>query len=414
MGFVRNADVVLCAVSHSARFEKRSNLTRATEAAMDETLEQESVIQWPASPGAQPRVTRSHAALARQTDAKVVCSVPLAHGPRFCGVVTLERGEPKPFSESEIELLEAAVALAGPTLDVQRRDDRLLVAKVWESTRASLGESLGPRNLALKLGGIAALFLLLFLALGKGDYRVSADAVLEAEVLRAAVAPFDGYVVEAPLRAGDPVAEGTLLAALDDREFALERARYASQLQQLEKQHRQAMAKREASQIRILSAQIDQVNAQLGLVEEQLAHMRIVAPFDGRIVTGDLSQQLGAPVARGDVLFEVAPLDGFRVALEVDERDIDEIRVGQGGDLVFSASPQDALRFKVEKITPVSAASEGSNTFRVEARLEAPPARLQPGMEGVAKVEVDRRRLLWIWTHEITDWIRLSLWKWTP
>ena len=61
-----------------------------------------------------------------------------------------------------------------------------------------------------------------------------------------------------------------------------------------------------------------------------------------------------------------------------------------------------------------SAASEGSNTFRVEARLEAPPARLQPGMEGVAKVEVDRRRLLWIWTHEITDWIQLSLWKWTP
>jgi hypothetical protein len=35
-------------------------------------------------------------------------------------------------------------------------------------------------------------------------------------------------------------------------------------------------------------------------------------------------------------------------------------------------------------------------------------------MEGVGKIEIDRRRLVWIWTHSIVDWLRLALWRWLP
>jgi hypothetical protein len=63
---------------------------------------------------------------------------------------------------------------------------------------------------------------------------------------------------------------------------------------------------------------------------------------------------------------------------------------------------------------PVSTPGEGKNTFRVEARPAELPERLQPGMEGVAKVKVDRRRLIWIWTHRAVDWLRLTLWSWLP
>ena len=50
----------------------------------------------------------------------------------------------------------------------------------------------------------------------------------------------------------------------------------------------------------------------------------------------------------------------------------------------------------------------------VEAVLEEPFAALRPGMEGIAKIDVGRRRLLWIWTHEMLDWLRLSLWSFLP
>jgi multidrug efflux pump subunit AcrA (membrane-fusion protein) len=141
----------------------------------------------------------------------------------------------------------------------------------------------------------------------------------------------------------------------------------------------------------------------------------MVAPFDGLIVSGDLSQSLGSPVERGQVLFEVAPLEDYRVALQVDERDISHVVVGQRGELTVSSMPGERYGFTVTRITPVNSAKEGRNFFRVEATLETKPGpRLRPGMEGVGKIYVEERKLVWIWTHAFTDWVRLWIWSWLP
>jgi multidrug resistance efflux pump len=229
-----------------------------------------------------------------------------------------------------------------------------------------------------------------------------------------AVAPFDGYVRDAPARAGDLVRGGQLLVALDDRDLRLERARWSAQREQLVKQQHQALAARNAAQIAISAAQIDQAGAQLALIDEQLTKSRVVAGVDGVVVSGDLSQALGAPVEKGQVLFQVAPLDAFRVVLQVDERDVSDVAVGQRGTLRLAAAPDTSLAFTVGKITPVSTAREGRNYFRVEAKLERTPERLQPGMEGIGKISVDERRLVWIWLRSLVDWARLALWTWTP
>ena len=65
-------------------------------------------------------------------------------------------------------------------------------------------------------------------------------------------------------------------------------------------------------------------------------------------------------------------------------------------------------------ITPVLTAKEGRNYFRVEAQVQKVSNRLRPGMEGVGKVEIGKRRLIWIWTHEMVYWVRLKLWFWLP
>jgi hypothetical protein len=113
-------------------------------------------------------------------------------------------------------------------------------------------------------------------------------------------------------------------------------------------------------------------------------------------------------------MFEIAPLEAYRVILEVDESEIREVAEGQAGRLVLTAAPDRPLPFQVAKITPVSSADEGRNFFRVEARLDDVPERLRPGMEGVGKIDIDRRRLIWIWTHQGLDWLRLALWRWLP
>jgi multidrug efflux pump subunit AcrA (membrane-fusion protein) len=359
-------------------------------------------------------VIRAHAELAQQHGSGALCSIPLSHGEQVLGALTLERPADRPFDPLTVELCEGLAALAGPVLEIQRRDDRWLVAKATETCRTWLAHLIGPRHVALKLAVAGAVAVVLFFAFAKGDFRVSATTTLEPEIRRAAVAPFNGYIAEARMRAGDVVRQDQVLAALDDREMRLERLKWLSQHEQLVKQYRQAMAKHEAAQVRILTAQIDQAKAQLTLLEEQLSRTRVVAAFNGVIVTGDLSQMLGSPVERGQVLFEIAPLEAYRLILQVDERDIADVSVGQRGQLLLSAFPEEPQPFRVEKVTPVSTAREGRNYFRVEAQLENTPKRLRPGMEGVGKIEVDRRLLIWIWTRQAIDWLRLKLWTWVP
>ena len=152
--------------------------------------------------------------------------------------------------------------------------------------------------------------------------------------------------------------------------------------------------------------------AQLALVEERLARATLKAPFEGIVVSGDLSQLLGSPVEQGKVLFEVAPLDAYRVVLHVDERDIAELALGQRGQIALAGMPYERLPFTVRQITPISTAQEGRNYFRVEARLDQATTRLRPGMEGVGKVEVGDRKLIWIWTHSLVEWLQLASWRW--
>ena len=76
--------------------------------------------------------------------------------------------------------------------------------------------------------------------------------------------------------------------------------------------------------------------------------------------------------------------------------------------------PGELASFTVTNVTPVNLAKEGRNFFRVEARLDGDGARLRPGMAGVGKIHVDERKLIWIWTRTLTDWVRLKLWSWLP
>jgi hypothetical protein len=48
--------------------------------------------------------------------------------------------------------------------------------------------------------------------------------------------------------------------------------------------------------------------------------------------------------------------------------------------------------------------------FEVEASLTAARDALRPGMQGAAKLDVGRGRLLWLWTHHAVDWLRVRLW----
>lgn len=411
IGFVRDQHAKVVAVSHSAEFGERMNLIRAVGTAMDESLDQKSIIVMPPGDG-EVMVTRDHGVLARQFGSDSILTVPFSVGKTTTGAVTFERPAGRGFDAEAIELCQAVVALCARILEDKRLNDRLLVGRVGDAARQELSKLTGPRHFGRKLGAIALMAAVVFFSFATGAYRVGAIASLEGSVRRVLVAPLDGYVASAPHRAGDVVAAGAVLATLDDRDLKLEYYKWASQRDQYGKQYQEALAQHDRAQSNIVLAQVQQAEAQMNLLAEQLGRIRIAAPFEGLVVSGDLSQSLGTAVKRGQVLFEVAPLNAYRVVLEVDEGEISYIHTGQKGSLMLASLPGEVFPLSITHVTPVAVSREGRSYFRVEALLGRMSERLRPGMEGVAKVEAGERKLIWIGTHKLVDWLRLTLWSW--
>lgn len=380
----------------------------ALENAMDETLDQRRSVAHPPLAENPGGIAIAHRDFA---ETRAVCSVVLASRGIGVGVLTFERATP--FSADDVRTFEAVSTLLGPLLDGRIELHRWFAGRAVDKLRAFWRHLKDPRRPGFRVGLAAAALLLLAVFVVDGDYRVSARAVVEGEVQRAAVAPFDGFLREAPARAGFVVKKGQVLATLDDRDLKVERQRWLSEREQHESRYRDALAKHERANANVALAQARQAESQLALAEEKLSRANIVAPFDGIVVSGDLSQLLGSPVEQGKLLFEIAPLDAYRVILKVEDRDIRSVRTGQSGTLVLTGLAAEALDFEILNIS-MAQAEEGMNVFRVEARLGRSDLKLRPGMEGVGKINAGQQSYAWIWTHRMIDWLRMQAWTRLP
>lgn len=413
LGFPRRQAMRVLAVSRSASADNRTALLRAIGAAMDEAVDQDATLVFPGRGDSGTQVAESHAQLAANYGSGSVCTIPISVEGDLVGAMTFEHREADHFDPGAVALCEAVVALVGPILFGKRREERWIGPRLLDTSRGQLAKLTGPRHARFKLGTATTIFAVLFLSLATGEYRVSADATLESMVQRAVTAPFDGYVDDSSVRPGDLVQADEILCRLEDRDLKLEELKWSSEAAKLQKEYREAMAAHENARVRILQAQLEQASAQLALVEEQLARTLVAAPVDGMIVKGDLTQSLGAPVERGDVLFEVAPLDDYRVMLAVDEREIGRLQTGLAGQLALAGLPDDPMPIVVQRITPISTVEDGRNFFAVQAKLLTERTQvLRPGMQGIGKIYIGRRKLVWIWTHELLDWLRLWSWSW--
>jgi RND family efflux transporter MFP subunit len=300
--------------------------------------------------------------------------------------------------------------LIGHIMEMRQRDELHFFLKANEALRDFMAAVMGPTRLKLKIFAVCALLLLGISSLFNGEHRVTAPASIQGAVRHMLVAPLQGYVKHAEARAGDLVKKGQLIAQLDDSDLKLELRKWQGEKNKLQKVYQEALALRDRSKLSVARAQIEQVEAELQLVEGQINRTRLESPIDGLVVSGDFSQSLGVLVETGQVLFEVTPIDSFLVVLEVDEFDVAHLEEGKSAQLIIAALPQSTIPVTVRKVVPVAVANDGRNYFRVEATLDEPTELLRPGMEGVAKIDIGQRKLIWIWTHSMLD--RLRLWIW--
>lgn len=403
--------VRVLSLSHQLHFDRRVARIGQLEFAMEECLDQNEVVVLPAHSSNATGLIHAHAQLLAGDRTGSVCSVPLRSGGRSIGVLTLMRDDTGGFDDALLDLVQGVAGLVGPLIGLKQSESQSAWRRIRRGFAARMRGLFGPGHLRLKLIAATSIVALALLSVIQTDHRVTARSTVEGAMQQAVVAPVGGYLATVDARAGDRVDEGQVLAVLDDRDLLLEHEKWSTERDKLGREYQEALATRDRARVSVIAAQVAQSEAQLHLVEAQLKHTKLRAPFSGLLVSGDWSRALGAPVERGQLLFEIVPLEGYRVNLEVDEHDVAGLEPGQAGSLRLAGLPDEPIQLRVSRIVPIASAEQGSNHFRVEAEVEGAPDGLRPGMQGVAKVVVGRGSLLSVWTDSLVD--RLRLWAWS-
>ena len=416
LGILKGRYVHLKGLSHTEKFSRKMQLAQSIEAAMEECLDQDIEIMHPHDPEAT-YVSRAAADLSKRHGPTCVLSLPLRREGEVVGVVTVERPPDRPFTLDEIEALRLTCDLSGPRIIDLHNADRWFGARLAEAARKGLGAVLGPRHTWAKIAAIGVCAFLIFALLAKGAFRADGAFVLQAMQRRLVSAPFDGYLNEVHAAPGDVVQVGQVLATLDTSELSLQlaaaKAERIGYLTQADAALSDAAYRRDPQKMaenKIALASAKSVAAQIELLDHRIRLAKLRSPVAGRVLVGDLERMIGSPVAKGDMLFEVAPIESLRAELSIAEDKIAEVQVSQRGKLATASYPDRRIEFVVERINPVAEVVDQRNIFKVRARLIETPPWMRPGLEGVAKIDIDRRSYAWLWTHRVVDWVRMKLW----
>jgi len=409
LGWLEGGYIRLRAISRTEKFDAKMEAVRLLETAMDEALDQDEEVLWPA-PDVASVATRDHEKFATAHKPGHLCSLPLRLDGKATAVITCERVE-SAFTATEADQLRLCCDQVTRRLVDLHHTDRWFGARLagwWKEQCAML---VGPKHtwakIAALLGGVA-LVVLFFVRV---PYRVEGNFVVKSDDVSYRTAPFDGYIEEVFVRPGDTVKAGASLLKLVTRELELEELAANADLVRFQREAEKARATKDLAAMRVALAMAEQSNARLDLVRLRLAEATLKSPFEGVVIEGDLRDRLAAPVKQGDTLLKIARLESLYIEAEIKERDVHEVLKKQRGEISFVSQPKLTFPVAVQKLEPAAFPRSEGNVFLLRCNFDKGiEPWWRPGMSGLCKVDVERRTLWWILTHRTVDFLRLKLW----
>jgi RND family efflux transporter MFP subunit len=132
-------------------------------------------------------------------------------------------------------------------------------------------------------------------------------------------------------------------------------------------------------------ALVDQAQAEVDLVKQQLSYTRIYAPFDGYVRKRWLSP--GAVVSTQTPIVTISSKD-IVVSVQVEESSINSLQPGQLVSLTTPVLPDQGLDLRVDWIAP--GGNQQAHTFAVQLSPVESPTGLKPGMSGQVSIETQK------------------------
>ena len=262
----------------------------------------------------------------------------------------------------------------------------------------------------------------------EGTFTTTVEAKGQLKPISASVVSpsVDGTVAQINVQAGQSVNEGDVLMTIknDELDNAVAEAKRAVAAAQEDLKNAQAAlaaaqaaptldvdgataptdATANASAVSSAQRNLASAQATLDQANAKAAERTVKAPSSGSIV--ELNAKVGATVTGGMVMGEgdtsggkqcmqIADLSKMKVTVQVGEKDIAKIAVGQSANVTYPAFPDIVSQGTVTAIASVAnsdaANGGGSNvTFNVDILIEAPDSRLKPGMTAEVSVVTEQ------------------------
>lgn len=255
---------------------------------------------------------------------------------------------------------------------------------------------------------------LLILAAGVAvpvPYQPMRKCVVEAAERKFIASPIDGRVVSATVRPGDVVQSGDVIGQLDDEQTRWELGRLEAELQAASKRRDTALANRAGGDLRLAKLEQESIALKIESLRAQLARLQLCSPTSGVVLQGDWQRREGAPVTRGEMLFEVAPLNRMTIEAHLTTQDLVEIEVGDEATVWVDSAPGNSWRGSITRIDPRATIIENKLVFVAELEVENQAGLLRPGMEGSLRIKTGWKSLGWIVSHRPYRWL-MKNWVW--
>src|SRR5262249_17936419 len=149
LGMIGRRGVYLDAMSHSAKFDRKSELVSGLEAAMQEAFDQHDTIAFPAVGSTGRRINVSHADFVTRWKIGAIASVLMIAAGRPIGVLTMERAPGKTFDQATLDAASSIAEALGPLIDLKHRQRRLISGRLLDSTKEMLASLFGSERLSL-------------------------------------------------------------------------------------------------------------------------------------------------------------------------------------------------------------------------------------------------------------------------
>lgn len=425
VGFLAGQSVKVRAMSHTEDVIRKMQLVQDLEAAMEECVDQDSEVLVP-----QPANATTINAQARHYADKHgparLCVLPLRLHDDVVGALAVEWPVDHEITPAQVESLRLAANLFTARLHQFHLDDRWLGARMATSVRQTAALLVGPKHTWAKLVVLAVVAFLAFAFFVKGDDTVDGSFTVQTTRRQVVTAPFEGTLlsvgrgveVNEPVVGTDrPDAPPTVLATMDTSELRVERAAIDAQLADYRAQADSARGEGDLAAVEIALANVRRLDAQARLLDYRIARSTLTSPISGVVIEGDLKQRVNGTLDKGEALFEIAPLDALRAEVLVPASRVGDLRSRlthpdnpSRGELASASHPGDFIGFTVERIEPEAEVVDGENVFRVRVSFDKVTDWIRPGVEGEAKVHVEKRSYAYLWTRDAVNWARMKLW----